>query len=129
MEKGIGYVVTDDDEVVAVCALTFTHEAAYDGLRDGQWLTPVNCDYATVHRAAVARRHQGRQIPTFLFNAAAELARENGAISLRADTHPDNLAMQRSLIKGGFEKCGVITLLSGDEAGDIRWGYERLLKP
>ena len=87
----------------------------------------MRCRYATVHRAAVARRHQGRQIPAFLFNSAADLARQSGCLSLRADTHPDNLAMQRSLQKAGFEKCGVLTLLSGDEAGDIRWGYERLL--
>ena len=127
MLQGIGYVVAEGDEPVAVCAVTFDGDANYDHIRDGQWLLPVRCRYATVHRGAVARKHQGRGITTVLFDGAAELARQNGCVSVRADTHPDNIAMQRSLEKAGFVRCGVITLLSGDEAGDIRWAYEKVL--
>lgn len=97
MKDGIGYVVAEGDEPVAVCAVTLTEEACYNELRDGQWLTPVHCLYATVHRGAVARKHQGRGVTQVLFAGAAELARQAGAVSVRADTHPDNIAMQRSL--------------------------------
>lgn len=120
-------MVCDGDEVVAVCAVTLTEEPSYNHLEEGQWLTPVRCSYAAIHRVAVSAKHRGREIPKFLFDSAAAMAKQLGAISVRVDTHPENIPMQRSLAKAGFVKCGAITLLTGDEAGDGRWVYERLL--
>ena len=125
--EGIGYVVSEGPAVVAICAVTLTEEAAYRDLFDGAWLTADGALYATIHRGAVAPEHQGRRIPKFLFDAAADLAREKGAVSLRADTHPDNAAMQRALERAGFQRCGKLILLRGDERGDLRYGYERLV--
>ena len=83
--------------------------------------------YAAVHRAAVAPECQGRHVTTFLFDSAAKTAKEMGAASLRADTHPDNIPMQKSLERAGFKKCGQFVISEGDEAGGIRLAYERLL--
>lgn len=127
VDNGIGYVVADGDEVVAVCAVTFTDEESYRVLNTGAWLTPNDQVYATVHRGAVARAHQGKKITTVLFDGCADLAREHGVKSLRGDTHPDNIAMQKSLERAGFVKCGTLTLIGGDEDGDERLAYERLL--
>ena len=127
IEDGIGYVVEEEDEVVAICAVTFTEEASYRHLVSGSWQTSDDDIYATIHRAAVAREHQGRGITKFLFNAVAELAVEEGAVSVRADTHPDNGAMNRALEKAGFHKCGEFYIQEGDEAGDLRYGYEQVI--
>lgn len=127
VDNGIGYVLADGDEVLAVCAVTFTDEASYRKLDTGAWLTPNDQVYATVHRGAVSRAHQGKKLTTLLFDGCAELAREHGVKSLRADTHPDNIAMQRSMERAGFVKCGTLTLADGAEAGDERLAYERLV--
>ena len=64
---------------------------------------------------------------SFLFDSAAKTAKGMGAASLRADTHPDNIPMQKSLERAGFKKCGRFVISEGDEAGGIRLAYERLL--
>lgn len=52
------------------------------------------------------------------------MAWEKGTESIRIDTHPENLTMQKTLKRAGFQRCGELVLLSGDEAGDLRYGYE-----
>ncbi len=127
VHAGIGYVVTDDERVVAMCAVTFTDEESYHVVEDGQWLTPNDSVYATIHRGAVARDSQGRGLTTFLFDSVAELARANDVKSIRADTHPGNVGMNRSLQKAGFTRCGIIHICGGTEDGDPRVAYEILV--
>ena len=127
IEDGIGYVVSEEDEVVAICAVTFTEEASYRHLVSGSWQTSDDDIYATIHRAAVAREHRGKNITKFLFSSVAKLAAEKGAASVRADTHPNNAAMNRAMQKAGFEKCGEFYIQEGDEAGDLRYGYEQVI--
>ncbi len=127
VEDGIGYVVSEEEVVVAICAVTFTDEVSYRQLISGSWKTADNGVYATVHRAAVARKHQGKHITKFLFNSVVKLAAEEGAVSVRVDTHPDNAAMNRALQKAGFEKCGEFYIQEGDEAGQLRYGYEKVI--
>ncbi len=124
---GIGYVVVDDDEVLAQCAITFTDELSYRHLTSGSWLTPADARYATIHRSAVSRKHQGNNYSGYLFAETAKLAKENQALSIRIDTHPDNLTMQHTLERAGFVKCGTLILQDGDEIGDPRLAYELLL--
>ncbi|MCR3955312.1 MAG: GNAT family N-acetyltransferase [Gudongella sp.] len=127
IEDGIGYVVSEEDEVVAICTVTFTDEASYRQLSSGSWKTSDDAVYATIHRAAVGREHRGKNITKFLFSSVAKLAAEEGAASVRADTHPNNAAMNRAMQKAGFEKCGEFYILEGDEAGDLRYGYEQVI--
>lgn len=127
VQEGIGYVVTDDERVVAMCAVTFTDEESYHVVEDGSWLTPDDAVYATVHRGAVARDSRGRGLTTFLFQSVADLARKAGVKSVRADTHPDNPGMNRSMQKAGFVRCGNITLIGGTEDGDPRVAYELMV--
>ncbi len=125
VHDSIGYVVEKESDVVAMCAVTFTDEACYREITDGKWLTKDDTLYATIHRSAVARSLHGNGIIGFLFNEVAKLAKSCGAESIRIDTHPENMAMQRALAKAGFEKCGQFYLTEGDEAGDLRYGYEK----
>ena len=55
------------------------------------------------------------------------MARELGFASLRIDTHPGNLPMQRALQKAGFTPCGTIRLVGGCEDGDERIAFEKIL--
>lgn len=127
VRSGIGYVLAEGDEVLAVCAVTFTDEPSYRNLSSGAWLTGSDAVYATIHRSAVSRAHQGRNLSGVLFSAVETLAAQAHAVSIRVDTHPDNLTMQRALQRAGFQNCGTLVLLEGDEIGDLRFGYEKLV--
>lgn len=127
MDLGIGYVVEEDGRVIAACAVTDDDEPAYRGLMNGSWRTPVNARYATIHRCAVLDSCRGRGVIGFLFGSVASWAEGKGLVSVRIDTHPDNKAMQRALEKAGFVRCGDLVLVSGEEKGDRRLGYERVL--
>ena len=82
---------------------------------DGAWLREG--PYGVIHRVAVADSARGKGVAGACF--AWCFARSGG--SLRADTHADNLPMQRALVKNGFSRRGVITLARGG----TRWAYEK----
>lgn len=127
VREGIGYVIEDAGSVVGVCAVTFTDEEAYRGIRNGAWLTPDTGVYATIHRGAIAEKSRGQGLTGFLFASVENMARKKGAVSMRADTHPENAGMQRSLEKAGFIRCGEIILSGGPEDGDMRVAYEKMI--
>jgi RimJ/RimL family protein N-acetyltransferase len=62
-----------------------------------------------------------------MFRFGFEMAQAKGFHSMRIDTHPDNLPMQRALSKAGFVYCGQIILKGGAEDGDLRVAFEKLL--
>lgn len=106
IEKGIAYVVEQDGEVVALSAVSFEHEADYDEIYDGVWLT--DGEYGAIHRIAVKENLKGANIGGFIVENAVRMCREIGISSLRCDTHKDNLSMQRMLTKNAFTPCGKV---------------------
>lgn len=128
IEHGIGYVLTDEDKVVALCAVTFTEEPSYLHISNGNWLTKANASYATIHRMAVDSSLRGKGYAFHLFSAIEKLAVQKGMESIRIDTHEQNHSMQRALKKSGFIPCGNIILCGGPENGDPRIAYEKLCK-
>lgn len=126
--NGIGYVMTDDDMPVAICAISFDGEPAYDYI-EGAWLTPSGTRYAVAHRGALAPEYQGRGLTGEWFAYIVETARKNGAVSVRIDTHKDNAAMRKVFTNAGFKECGVVYLHGGDcGQGDPRIGYELIIR-
>jgi RimJ/RimL family protein N-acetyltransferase len=47
-----------------------------------------------------------------------------GILSIKADTHKDNRAMQKALYKNGFQYCGIIYLEDNSE----RIAFEKILE-
>ena len=83
--------------------------------------------YASMHRVCVADTAKGKGVAGKMFAFGFEMARQLGFNSLRIDTHPGNLPMQRALSKSGFVYCGEIILKGGAEDGDLRAAFEKLL--
>ena len=106
MEKGVGYVVEENGEVIAVFMLSTEPDPTYAKIYDGAWLSDE--PYGVIHRIAVAKQGQG--IIGYCIDECFAKCK-----NLRIDTHRDNLPMQRALIKRGFEYCGIIHLANGDE--------------
>ena len=76
---------------------------------------------------AVSDECRGSGVARQMFALAEDLSLGWGKASLRIDTHPGNLPMQRLLGKCGFSRCGSVRLVSGPEAGYERIGFEKVL--
>lgn len=119
LEREYGWVLTFDGAVIAYAAVIFDGEPAYDSIQ-GAWIG--SGPYAVVHRLAVADEMKHRGVATEFMRRIETLSRQRGAGSLRADTHPLNIYMQRLLASQGLTLCGEV-----DYGSSPRLAYEKIL--
>ena len=114
IEKNGGFVVEDDNKVIAYFAFLPSPEPTYNSIYGGRWLDDVQ-PYHVIHRIASYPNVHGifKSIMDFCFSRDA---------NIRIDTHKDNTIMQHNIEKHGFTYCGIIYLASGDE----RLAYQRI---
>ncbi len=125
IEIGRSYILTDEGKVLGAFAYQEIPDASYYEI-DGKWLT--DGAYASMHRVCVADACKGQGVAGRLFVYGCEKARESGFPSMRIDTHPGNIPMQKALKKAGFQQCGTIVLAEGSEKGDLRIAFEKIIK-
>ncbi len=101
-----GFVVTDDERIVAYFAFLPASEPTYEKIYEGAWLNDE--PYYVIHRLASWPDVHG------IWDSVLVWAFER-THTLRVDTHRDNYIMQHNILKHGFTYCGIIYLLSGDE--------------
>ena len=106
------YVLVEDGEIVATFYFSTERDPNYEKIYDGAWGSDE--PYAVIHRVAV--KHRGRGLAAICFEYC-----KRRFPHLRIDTHRDNIPMQRTLAKAGFEYRGIIHL----ECGDERLAYEK----
>lgn len=123
--KGCTYLAMEDEEILGIFAFQTTPDASYNVI-DGSWLTDGS--YASMHRVCVADGCKGKGVAGRMFDCGFRMALELGFASVRIDTHPGNLPMQRALAKSGFVCCGRIRLVGGSEDGDLRIAFEKILQ-
>ena len=99
------YVCESNGELVGVFCYFQSPDPTYAQIYDGNWLN--DAPYGVIHRIAVTSHRKG------VASACYDFALTK-CPNLRIDTHQDNLPMQRSLAKYGFQKCGTILLANGD---------------
>jgi GNAT superfamily N-acetyltransferase len=116
---GNGYVLVEDEEILAYAAVIFGVEPAYLEI-EGAWLTSGS--YAVVHRVARASVSKGKGIATRLFEHVETLSLEKGVNSIRIDTNFDNAPMLHIVDKLNYVYCGEIYY-----AGAPRKAYEKVL--
>jgi GNAT superfamily N-acetyltransferase len=105
IENGYGYVLCDEDTVIAYGAVVFDGEPAYSHIQ-GKWLTGL--PYVVLHRLAVADEVKNRGVGTSFIQKVAELAKRKSIGSFRVDTSFDNLYMHKILFTLDFTYCGEI---------------------
>ena len=113
IEAGHHYSCWDEDRIVGVFSLILGDDPTYATIHDGAWLSDE--PYGTVHRLCTVRG--GRGIATKCMEWCFE---KTG--NLRADTHEDNIPMQKLLEKTGFQYCGLIRV----ENGSTRLAYQKV---
>ena len=106
------YVMEDTGGVYAVFAFLLGDDPTYAYI-EGAWRD--DSAYGTLHRLGSDGTHHG----VFAESAAWAAGR---CSHLRADTHADNLTMQRCLEREGFVRCGTIYV----EDGTPRVAFERI---
>ena len=122
VSAGNSYVIEADGIVIGTAYIAFGEEPTYRAIYDGTWPSDISF-YGFVHRVAVSPAFAGKGLAALLFEKAAQLAAEQHISTLRCDTHEENFAMQKTLLRNGYQKCGIILL----ENGDRRIGYEKTL--
>lgn len=118
-------VAVDGDTVVGFCNISFEEDENYQTIFDGSWVT--NNPYIVLHRIAVAKEYYGKGVSKAMLEYSENLARANKITSIRVDTHPDNMPMNRLLLNHGFIRCGMVVLRGVTNADPIRVGYEKIL--
>lgn len=103
---------TRDGRVRGVFMLAQGDDPTYAHIENGNWLNSE--PYATIHRIASDGSARG------IFDACLAFA-QSVCRNLRADTHADNVIMQRALESHGFIHCGTIYVSDGTP----RLAYQR----
>ena len=129
ISSGVSYCIEncDNGEIISTFAIFSDGEVLYDNIYDGEWKTgtslsslKASVSYIAIHRVAISVKTRGCGISTKIIDFAKDIAKKNGKISLRIDTHEGNVVMRKMLEKHGFAHCGTIYL----ENGDPRVAYE-----
>ena len=108
IEAGNSYVCEENGEILGVFCYFFGNDPTYAKIYEGAWLNEE--PYGVIHRIAVAKNAHGKGVAKKCFEFALEHAK-----NVKIDTHRDNIPMQKSLVKNGFARCGIIYLENGDE--------------
>jgi len=119
ISKEYGFVLLDNNEIIAYAAIIFGEEPAYANIQ-GQWLS--NGDCVVVHRVAVSNSVKGKGIATQLFKEIENLCLEQKVYSIKVDTNFDNLPMLKILDKLNYTYCGEVFFI-----GAPRMAYEKLI--
>jgi GNAT superfamily N-acetyltransferase len=117
--KGYGYVLIENETIIAYAAIIFEEEPAYTAI-EGKWLT--NGDYAVVHRVATSSAVKGKGIATQLFRMIEDLCLEKKIYSIKVDTNFDNIPMLKIVDKLNYTYCGEVYF-----RGAPRRAYEKVL--
>ncbi len=108
------YVYIDEDDIFAVFCYFVGEEPTYKKIYDGNWLNEN--EYGVIHRIAV--NLYGKGIASKCIQWCFEQCK-----NLRIDTHPNNIPMQKTILKNGFTHCGTIK----KEDGSIRLAYQKTI--
>lgn len=107
IEQGHSYLMMDGQGlVVGTFAFIPGPDITYKVIYDGQWLNDE--PYFVIHRIASTPESHG------ILNALLDYC-EAISPNIRIDTHADNVIMIKGLKKRGYQYCGIIHLLNGDE--------------
>ena len=107
IEQGHSYVMMDNKGgIVGTFAFIPGPDVTYKVIYDGQWLDDE--PYYVIHRIASTPDSHG------VLEALLDYC-EAISPNIRIDTHEDNIIMRKGLEKRGYQYCGIIHLLNGDE--------------
>ena len=116
IEVGGSHVMLNEEgTIVGTFALLPSPEVTYNVIYDGQWLDDE--PYHVIHRIASTPDSHG------ILDALLDYS-ESQVDNIRIDTHEANIIMRKGLEKHGYQYCGIIHLLNGDE----RLAFQKIIR-
>ena len=112
--SGSHVMLDEGGRIVGTFALLPSPEVTYNVIYDGQWLNDE--PYHVIHRIASTPNSHG------ILDALLDYC-ESKVGNIRIDTHEANIIMRKGLEKHGYQYCGIIHLLNGDE----RWAFQKTI--
>jgi len=119
LEKGAGYVLTEEETIVGYCAVVINDEPEYSNIK-GKWLT--NEDFVVFHRLAISSIYLEKGFAKIIIGFIEDFALKNKIFSVKADTNFDNLAMLNIFEQLGYSYCGEVYF-----RGSPRKAFEKVL--
>lgn len=119
IDRGVGYALTRNDEVVGYVAILINDEPEYTNI-EGKWLT--NDDFVVFHRIAISEKWVGQGLAKEMLFQIENFARSQGIKSVKADTNFDNKPMLSIFENSGYAYCGEVYF-----RGSPRKAYEKIL--
>ncbi|MES2389276.1 MAG: GNAT family N-acetyltransferase [Bacteroidota bacterium] len=120
IEKGVGFVLTDSQNIIGYCAILINDEPAYDGI-EGNWITTGS--FVVFHRIVIADSFLGNGYARLIFKYIEDYALSKSVFSIKADTNFDNIVMLNLFQKLGYKYCGEVYF-----RGSPRKAYEKVLR-
>lgn len=115
-------IKNEQNQIIAITMFTTRNESTY-AVIEGNWLTNDNTTYGVIHRMAVNNEYRNAGAAKFIFHYFEQLLKAENIVSMRIDTHQDNIGMQHILTKLDYKYCGIIYL----EDGNKRLAYEKII--
>ncbi|MBR3491842.1 MAG: GNAT family N-acetyltransferase [Bacteroidales bacterium] len=116
IEVGGSHVMLDKEgRIVGTFALLPSPEVTYNKIYNGQWLDDE--PYFVIHRIASTPESHGI-LDTLLDYCESQVN------NIRIDTHGANIIMRKGLEKHGYQYCGIIYLLDGNE----RLAFQKIIR-
>ena len=122
IKKDISYVLEKDEKILGTAAISFDGDKTYEKIYKGNWISTE--EFAVIHRIAVLEEAKGQGITGQIIKETENLCNDRNIKSIKIDTHKDNIPMQNSIKKNGFEYCGIIYVCDGS----ARVAFEKYLK-
>ncbi|MEE0969541.1 MAG: GNAT family N-acetyltransferase [Clostridia bacterium] len=119
------YVAEENDRILGLFCYDNGGDENYEEIFDGSFSS--DAPYAAIHRVAVDEDAKGKGVAGEMVAHAVSLARSEGFMYMRGDTHRKNISMQRMLEKNGFEKRGIIYIDRIKTPENERFAFERRL--
>ena len=120
------YVYEEEGIIKGIIAIKIEFTKNYVDI-DGKWDYPVSDDDLIIHRIAVRNGYRGQGIAKKLMSFAVEYARVTKHFHLKTDTHPNNVAMQKTAESVGFKRKGIVKSMLEKE-DYYRIAYELILE-
>lgn len=117
-DQGFVWEQRDTAGIAGFCVLDTYDQLYEEPLAEGKWT--VEGPYLAIHRVMVSQHLRGRKVSTQMFLDIKKMGIVNNIASLRIDTHPDNIIMQKTLKRNGFVRTGLLYMPSDSP----RYTYE-----
>ena len=125
IKNGNLYGLYEDNDLKAYGCYLYGLDVNYVEI-DGKWDIPANEKDMAIHRVAVDENCHGKKYGVKMLSYGIQYAKKLGCVTVKVDTHKNNIPMQKCIQKCGFVYKGIIKILR-DKLDNLRLAYEIVL--